>query len=215
MSEFTYEREDLTSALETYEWDDVWWEQTQEHERKRVLYVGDSISCGLRRVATNCSGEKILFDGFGTSKAVDNPFLPEAVRLFGMQQGKRDLVIFNNGLHGFHLEDATEYKEYYEKMVCFLLEEYQGTPIALVLTTCIEGERNQRVEVRNQSVREIAQKYELPIIDLYQASVEHVSLRSEDGVHFTTQGYEKMAQVLLDSIYQIVPAMSPERLDKE
>lgn len=215
MSEFTYEREDLSSALETYEWNDVWWEQTQEHERKRVLYIGDSISCGLRRVATNCSGEKILFDGFGTSKAVDNPFLADSVRLFGMQQGKRDLVIFNNGLHGFHLEDATEYKEYYEKMVCFLLEEYQDTPIALVLTTCIEGERNQRVEVRNQSAREIAQKYELPIIDLYQASVEHVSLRSEDGVHFTAEGYEKLAQVLLDSIYKIVPAMNPQRLDKE
>ena len=95
------------------------------------------------------------------------------------------------------------------------MQEYQDTPIALVLTTCIEGERNQRVEVRNQSVREIAKKYSLPIIDLYQASVEYVSLRSEDGVHFTAQGYEKMAQVLLESIYKIVPATRPERLDKK
>ena len=41
---------------------------------------------------------KILFDGFGSSKALDNPFLKEAVRLFGLQLPKIDLVLFNNGL---------------------------------------------------------------------------------------------------------------------
>lgn len=200
MSNFTYEKKQQTSGLETYEWDNVWWEQAPDKSKERVLYIGDSISCGIRQVATRLSEGQLLFDGFGTSKAVDNPYFAESVRIFGKQQEKRNVVLFNNGLHGWHLEDTREYKAHYEKMVQFLLEEYKGTTFALVLTTCIEGERNERVIVRNQVVQQIAEKYALPVIDLYSTSVEYVYLRSGDGVHFTAEGYEELAKQILRSI---------------
>ncbi len=210
MNNFTYEKEDRSQQLETYEWDNVWWEQASDTKKPRVLYIGDSISCGIRQIATRLSGNQILFDGFGTSKAVDNPYFADSIRLFGNQQGHREIVIFNNGLHGFHLDDASEYKEGYEKIVKFLLEEYRGTKLALILTTCVIGERNNRVTARNNSVKEIAQKYGLPVIDLYSVSMGCSGLHWDDGVHFYDEGYERLAHRLLESLYEMIPEAQSE-----
>ena len=94
MSDFTYEAKDRKEVLETYEWDNVWIEQANNKTADRVLYIGDSISCGTRRVATEMSGETVLFDGFGTSKAVDNPYLCEAIALFIRQLPKLQVILF-------------------------------------------------------------------------------------------------------------------------
>ena len=114
MSEFTYQEvTDKNEKYETYEWDNVWISHADELSRNRVLYIGDSISCGIRNIATRLSDEKILFDGFGTSKGIDNPFFKDSLKLFAAQESKREAVIFNNGLHGWHLDDEKEYKVYY------------------------------------------------------------------------------------------------------
>ena len=62
---------------ETYEWDNVWLDHAEDLSRRRVLYIGDSISCGSRHIATGQTCEEILFDGFGTSKALDNPYFKD------------------------------------------------------------------------------------------------------------------------------------------
>lgn len=211
MSDFTYEKQDSTQELETYEWDNVWWEQAPARGKERVLYIGDSISCGIRRIATEKAGGKLLFDGFGTSKAVDNPYFQESLRLFARQQAERRLVIFNNGLHGFHLSDTEQYKICYEKMVQFLLEEFQGTPLALVLTTDIEEPRSSRVAARNNVVRELAEKYQLPVIDLYTVSEEIAQLHSGDGIHFVQEGCEKLAEKLVEEVFEILSDSLPCR----
>ena len=201
MSQFTYEKKESDNKLETFEWDNTWIEQTAKSDARRVLYVVDSISCGTRRIATERSGGKVLFDGFGTSKAVDNPYFCESVGLFARQVPYIDAVIFNNGLHGWHLEDEGEYRAYYEKTVEFLMKELSGLPLYLVLTTTVRDEvREARVKVRNRVAREIAEKYSLPIIDLYTVSVEKVDLRAGDGVHYTPDGYACFADCILQTL---------------
>lgn len=201
MSNFTYEFENSKTPLETYEWDNVWIEQTEKTDAKRVLYIGDSISCGTRNIATRESGEEYLFDGFGTSKALDNPFFFNSVRLFSKQLTDIQTVIFNNGLHGWHLDDETEYRNFYEKAIEFMLREFEGKKIFLVLTTSVaDAEREKRVLARNKVAVELAQKYNLPVIDLYSVSVENVSLRIDDGVHFSGAGYVKFAEKILNDI---------------
>lgn len=83
MQNFTYENENRNEKLETYEWDNTWIDHADDTKTKRVLYIGDSISCATRTLATAKSDEKILFDGFGTSKGLDNPFLKECIKIFG------------------------------------------------------------------------------------------------------------------------------------
>ena len=199
MNGFTFEFEDRKEQLETWEWDNVMINHTEDTQSKRLLYIGDSISCGTRGVANEKQG--VHFDGFGTSKALDNPYFKPTLSLFARQQGRRDAVLFNNGLHGWHLDDATEYKEYYEDFVKYLLEEFKGTPIYIVLTTYYSNEKRvNRVVARNEVALEIAKKYDLPVIDLYTVSINNKDLLTEDGVHFTKAGYEKLEEKILETL---------------
>lgn len=201
MSQFTYEFSEQKTPLETFEWDNVWIEQTGNREAHRVLYIGDSISCGTRQIATRVSQNTYLFDGFGTSKALDNPYFFDSVHLFASQLTKIETVIFNNGLHGWHLDDETEYREYYEKAIKFLLKEFDGKKIFLVLTTSVaDAEREARVNLRNDAVKKLAKKYNLPIIDLYSTSVEYAEFRLDDGVHYSGVGYNEFACKILKDI---------------
>ena len=207
MNDLTYEFETQQHKLETYEWDNVWWEQTGRNDVPRVLYIGDSISCNTRRVATAKAGSKILFDGLGTSKALDNPYFTDTLHLFAQQQGERAVVLFNNGLHGWHLDDETDYAREYEKMLCFLLKEFEGTPVVLLLTTHVANEeRDARVRQRNHIVCELADKYGVTVIDLYTVTKENSKLLLDDGVHFSRNGYHLLADVIVKRVKEIIEA---------
>lgn len=201
MSSYTYEAKDAKTSLETYEWDNVWFEHTEDITTLRVMYIGDSISCATRRVATEVSERKILFDGFGTSKGLDNPYFKDSLRIFAKQQRSRNAIIINNGLHGWHLNDTTEYAAEYEKMILFLIKEFEDTPLYVVLTTHISDKaRDERVKVRNEVVKKLAEKYSLEVIDLYSPVLEHPELISGDGVHLISDGYKILAKTIVEKL---------------
>jgi len=199
MSEFTYETNDTSKKLETMEWDNVWWEQTANTTSKRILYIGDSISCGIRRCITALSDSKVLCDGFGTSKALDNPYYKSSLELFMKQQNKCDAILFNNGLHGWHLSDE-EYEKYYDEMLLFLKETKK--PIYVVLTTddINHHKNNETVRSRNNIAKALAQKYNLPVIDLHTVAINNPECHVPDGVHFNAEGYNLLAKCILESI---------------
>ena len=200
MSEFTYEKNETYSHLEVYEWDNVWFEHTELSDRPRIYYVGDSISCGTRRVATAASENKVLFDGFGTSKAIDHPLLVESFALFAKQLNRIDAIIFNNGLHGWHLGED-DYGTYYDKVIGEIKALYPDVPLLIVLTTHVADEkRAARVVLRNRAALSVAEKYGLPVIDLHSVSYENASLLSPDGVHFTADGYKLLAETILTDL---------------
>jgi lysophospholipase L1-like esterase len=147
------------------------------------------------------SGNTILFDGFGTSKAVDNPYFVPSLRLFAEQEGERRAVLFNNGLHGWHLEDQSDYARAYEDVLVQLLEEFKGTPVMLLLSTPVaDTERDRRVQVRNEVVLALAKKYCLPVIDLYSVTKARAELLSPDGVHFLPEGYRLLAEAIVERV---------------
>ena len=199
MSEFTYETKDITRKLETLEWDNVWWEQTANVTAKRILYIGDSISCGTRRLITSLANSQILCDGFGTSKALDNPYFKPSLELFMKQQNKCDAILFNNGLHGWHLSDE-EYEKYYNEMLLFLLQK--GIPLYVVLTTddIKQEHRGEFVKTRNTIAKALADKYNLPVIDLYTVATSNAQYHKADGVHFEPEGYELLAKCILENL---------------
>ena len=208
MNDFTYEYKGIKQEgerLEKYEWDKVLIESTKDLTAKRVLYIGDSISCAIREVATVQTRREILFDGIGTSKGIDNPCFKNALKLFAMQQPQRQAVIFNNGLHGWHLDDETEYKDYYEDMVKFILSEFPGTPLGIVLTTAVaDAEEDKRAAARNKVASKIAEKYSLKVIDLYRISSENINLLCGDGVHFQPEGYEILAAEVVRACCEMI-----------
>lgn len=203
MSEFTYERENTQNTLETFEWDNVWWDYAPNHETPRILAIGDSISCGWRHVLSGLYNHACYVDGFGTSKAVDNPYFMDALCLFAKQQRYRQTILLNNGLHGFHLSTA-EYKQHYETLLQNLLNEFPESGLVLLLTTPTRiskdltrhDERNKLVIERNAAVLALAEKFKLPVIDLYTPLENAPELYSNDGVHLNEKGYLLLANTI-------------------
>ena len=199
MSEFTYETKVSAQKLESLEWDNVWWEQTENETTNRVLYIGDSISCGTRRQITLLSKGEYLCDGFGTSKALDNPYFQPSVELFMKQQNRCDAILFNNGLHGFHLSNE-EYEKHYNEMLQFLLKTEK--PVYVVLTTddVRHPQQNEIVNARNEIAKALAKKYQLPVIDLHTVAINNPNCHVPDGVHFNAEGYALLAKCILENL---------------
>lgn len=211
MDTFTYETQDKYGTYETYEWDNTWIDQAEDNCTNRVFYIGDSISCATRTAATALCGQKILFDGFGTSKALDNPFLKDAIALFAAQLPRMDAILFNNGLHGWHLDDTAEYAPLFEQTISFLRSKFPDTPIMIVLTTRTREEmRIPRILARNTAAVQTAEKFNLPVIDLYTLSEQYEHLLKGDGVHFTPEGYDVIAKTILREITTHLPHLRYE-----
>lgn len=202
MSEqLTYEEKRSKTSLERREWDRIWIEDTTEATEPRVLYIGDSISHGTYLNATKAAERKILFNNYATSKALDNPYFYPQLKMFIEQCERRDAIIFNNGLHGWHLSEQ-EYGELYLEFIKKLKADYPTLPIYLVLTTEINADvgNSERVLPRNEQAMKVAEELGLEVIDLYSVSVENAELRTSDGVHFTPEGYEVLAKAVVDAI---------------
>lgn len=200
MRDLTYEFDTKNTVLETYEWDNTWIEFANDKFANRILYIGDSISGDTRYYLNELLNDNALVDRFGTSKALDNPYFFESLKVYTKQLPKIDAILFNNGLHGWHLNDDSEYPAHYEKMLEFLIKEY-NVPIYIVLTTFVKDiERNNRVIERNSAVLKIAEKYNLKTIDLYTASKENSFMMFEDGVHFVQEGYKLLAQTIYNGL---------------
>ena len=98
-----------------------------------------------------------------------------------------------------------EYAKDYERMVRFLKKEFEGTPIFLLLTTHVANEeRDAIVCARNRVVCELAEKYGLSTIDLYTVTKEHGEYLVNDGVHFSSEGYQLLANVIIGHVRQII-----------
>jgi lysophospholipase L1-like esterase len=206
MNKDTYEFGHVKETLETYEWDDLWWEHTEREDVPRIAYIGDSISRGTRKVLNSLAEGRVCFDGFATSKALDNPCFEKALSIFAVQQNRCDVVLFNNGLHGWHLNDA-EYADRYERMICFLEKTFAGAPLVVVLTTYLaDPKQNERVLARNEVAQRIAEKHGCPILDFYAVSEKNSNLLISDGVHFEKEGYVALAEATLDFIRPMIQA---------
>lgn len=205
MSDSTYEYRESTVPLERYEWDRTWISHTEDHNAKRVFYVGDSISWdGVRPEVQNIVGREFLIDALATSKALDNPcFLPTLDLMF-QQVHKPNLIIVNNGLHGWHLSDEKEYPALLESFL-LSLKELINVPIGVVLTTFVaDANRNLRVNARNAAAISVAEKLGYPIIDLYSTSEKHADLQRSDGVHFSPEGYQRLAETMVPRLRELL-----------
>lgn len=196
-----------TVTLETYEWDQTWIEHTEDRVSPRVLYIGDSVSIPTREKLNGLFGGRIRVDGFASSKAADHPFFAESIRLFTAQQAAPyRVVLFNNGLHGWHLDDETAYPLHYERMVSALRALFPQAALFLLLTTPVaDPAQNARVRSRNLAAARTAKARGLETVDLYHADPALPSFLSADGVHFTDGGYGILAKTVADTLQQALP----------
>ena len=197
---FTYEVE-RERMLETYEWDNIWWEHAEDEEKNRILLVGDSISCGYRGFINKILDKKAFADGIGTSKSLANDSLIALIDYVFVQKKNYKIIQFNNGLHGWHLS-ADEYEYYYDKTIKHIKEKYPEVKVVIALTTPLRNKekideydkQNAMVKERNNAAIKVAKKHGLAVNDLYSVIEDFPQYYKNDGVHLNDEGYEKLAQ---------------------
>ncbi len=202
---YTYETQ-VTGNLERIEWDDIRWNEANDKtDADRVLVVGDSISCGYRNQLTLQLEGKYCIDGIGTSKALDNPSFFPLIEYVTSQQKAPAAIFFNNGLHGWHMDEES-YETYCVRFVQYFKKKFPQAKLFLPLTTpvrvadCAEqyDERNEIVIKRNDIVRKAAEQENVPVIDFYSIIAEHPEYTFRDGVHLITDGYALLAKACVE-----------------
>ena len=206
----TYEENARNIPLETYEWDDIWYDHAPDDKLPRVMLVGDSISRGYRFPVINALNDIYHTDNWASSKAVDNPAYIKQLDLILSQGRNYEVIHINNGHHGWHLS-TEEYKVNYEKIICHIMENYPDSKIILALTTPVRdkdtkdlsNERNMLAIERNNAVIELATKYSLPVCDLYNSPLLVNSDTYRDTVHQNEEGYEILAKIINNKIREV------------
>ena len=178
--------------LETYEWDDIWFDHATDEVQKRVVVFGDSISVNYRFPLIEALRGVYCVDNYGTSKAADNPFLKENIRLVLAQQN-HDIIYFCSG-HGTH-QTPQEYEQNVDKLVQWLLTDYPEKK--LIIAGRIYSSYPPKEETclqRNESLSRIAKKYALPFDDLHALTFNRPDLLKEDKVHLNEAGQQVVAE---------------------
>lgn len=195
---------------EQYEWSNIWWDCANDPKLPRVLLIGDSISVGYGPVVTKLLQGKVHVDRLSTSRSVNDPVLLKETTMM-LEDNHYVAIHLNNGLHGFHLDDAayaTGLQEYVK-----LLKKYghgakliwaASTPITKGNDVHVLAENNDVVIARNSTAAAVMQKNGIPVNDLYQLVIGKADLRSPDGYHYNAGGYEVMGKVITESLLKVI-----------
>lgn len=211
MNKDTYETQDISTALESWEWDDIWRIKANDLKGERLFLIGDSISRGYRHTAAAAFEGTFYVDNLATSKGIDNPCLLKTIELAMEQEPNCKVIHFNNGLHGWHLNEE-DYKKHYDALIGEIIKKYPDVKIFLGLSTPLRvrdnveviHERNERVIKRNEAVLDIAKKYNLPVTDLYGAISDTAKYHAADGVHLSEEGYTLLAEVIKNKACEVL-----------
>lgn len=194
------------AMIERKEWTHLWWDDADRDEGlPRVFLVGDSITDGYYNQVISQMQNDCRITVLATSKCVDNPYYLKEFDHVISQYGFRYSVIhFNNGLHNIPLKKE-EFALAYETVVKHILEVYPESKLALVLCTpCADAVMHQRAIERNEEIRKIAEKYNLPVDDLFTPMYERPELRCDDGVHYGREGQEVQGKIVGDFIRKLL-----------
>ncbi len=190
--------------METFEWIHSWLDHTDRHDHPRVLLIGDSICNGYEEFVRNRLKGEFYVDFLATSHSLDSDFYRAMVGGIA-KASEYDLIHFNFGLHGFHM-DKDAYRENYEKILAELMK---SAPVEVATSTIVYEPGNAKLDERqtpaamerNEVVLSLADKYHLPVDDLWAVSTKiPMADRSDDGIHYEDGGWEIFADAVADAI---------------
>ncbi|MCC6697097.1 MAG: SGNH/GDSL hydrolase family protein [Candidatus Hydrogenedentes bacterium] len=177
----------------------------------KVLIIGDSISIGYtdavrERLETVADVRRIPGNGQSTDFGLEN-----IDAWLGAE--KWDVIHFNWGIWDTHLIEGTrirnttaQYRENLRRLVERLkatganLVWASTTPIAFDITGDL-GVESKNTPIYNGVARSVMREFRVPVDDLYRRALPRLeALQTEDGVHFTPEGSEYLADSVARSI---------------
>jgi lysophospholipase L1-like esterase len=199
---------------EDTEWLDVWLPDTNARGLPRVLLIGDSITRGYYpEVQAQLKGQAYVAR-LATSTCVGDPALPDEVALV-LRHTRFDVIHLNNGLHGGGYTEA-EYGRDYAKLLDLIRRLAPQARLILATTTPMRQGTGMTefnpgttalVRARNQIVKDLASRRNLPVDDLF-ALVENDPgfYAGGDGVHLVAKGKSTQATQVAAEIRKLLPA---------
>ncbi len=194
-----------TKIRENIEWTNMRWNDAPDNCKARILLVGDSIVVGHEKLLHDIVKDKYCIDSLATAKCVsDIDYMKELDYMLASKD--YDLVIFNNGLHGFGIKDEA-YEENLEEVLIDLNKRVKklawrtSTPIRTKEDlNQFESERTPRVIRRNAFAAKITAELNIPVLDLYTPMAENVDYFSLDAIHYNDEGKAVQAKMLAEFI---------------
>lgn len=200
MSKVTFDNgEKSLSKKESIEWIRIWCEDTNDQNLPRVAMIGDSITEGCYNLVKEELKDIAKVDYLATSYSITSNMYKESVKNF-VSDSKYAVVQFNYGLHAHYVDDES-YEESCKELIKFIIPRVKSVILAtttVVLDKKLKNENKRwkdKILSRNEKLYKVAREYDLKVNDLHKFTKEmDVSLRSEDGVHFTSEGYKLLSK---------------------
>ena len=194
------------------EWSQLYFSEATRTDLPRVFLIGDSIVGGEVTLLTRALKGKATIAAYYTSKAVADPAFHRELAA-ALAESRFDLIVFNNGLHGFAYSDE-QYRRGLEEALALLLRRTgakllwrNSTPVTVPRKPQeFHPKHNPIVLRRNQIAAEVMAARGIPVIDLYTPMAAHPEYSRGDGYHYTPEGNAAQIQILLPVIQRHLPA---------
>ncbi len=186
--------------FESIEWTNTWFEYQTQTEKKRILFIGDSIVNGAKEKLRKLLDDEYYTDFICSSRSIDGELYKKETYMYA-SYCKYDVIFFNNGLHGGHMDTDT-YEKNCEEVIKELSLMQKDAKILLGLSTPVtNGEKkdeykpfNDKVIERNEAIKRISKKLGLTLIDNYTLLDKNLEVKLNDGYHYTEEGSEIFAK---------------------
>jgi len=184
---------------ENIEWTRYYSYNTPDRESPRILLIGDSICNNYHGSVRNLLADCANISYWASSRCVTDPDYFRELDFY-LDAAPYQMICFNNGLHCL-TTDRAEWQEAYEAAIRFIRAKLPQTRLSLVLCTAMGDRRNEIVQEINALTAQIAEKYQLPLVDLYTPTqaMDKATCMS-DAFHYTLPAIEVQAKVLASHI---------------
>jgi len=200
-------------AREAIEWCDIWISHANETNLPRVLLIGDSIVRDYYPEVEKRLAGKAFVARLATSRFVADPVLLMEVELV-LNDAKFDVVLFNNGMHGWQHSEAT-YRKAFPKFIKTIRAHAPKARLLWASTTPLRDGKgvtsdtkaeysDDRIAARNSLAAEMVAAQRLPTVDLNAAVRGHPEFHS-DNVHFHGQGSQILAAQVSAAVERLLP----------
>jgi len=200
-------------AREAIEWCDIWISHANETNLPRVLLIGDSIVRDYYPEVEKRLAGKAFVARLTTSRFVADPVLLMEVELV-LNDAKFDVVLFNNGMHGWQHSEAS-YQKAFPKFIKTIRAHAPKARLLWASTTPLRDGKgitsdtkaeysDDRIAARNSLAAEMVAAQKLPTVDLNAAVRGHPEFHS-DNVHFHGQGSQILAAQVSAAVEKLLP----------
>jgi len=213
VNSLTAEANEAPPAREAIEWCDIWISHANETNLPRVLLIGDSIVRDYYPEVEKRLAGKAFVARLATSRFVTDPVLLKEIELV-LNQEKFDVVLFNNGMHGWqHSEE--EYRKAFPKLIKTIRANAPKARLIWATTTPLRNGKDvtydtkaeysdERIVARNSLAAEVVAVQKIPTVDLNATVRGHPELHS-DNVHFNGQGSQILAIQVSAAVEKLLP----------